>query len=234
MILGMVCARAGSQGLPGKNMLELGGMTLLERAVAKCILSDHIDVVSVSTDLDTAWLQEQIALDPIKPIIWQGRPAHLAGPRVSKWPVWQFMVTNAESVFEPVDFCIDVDVSRPLTTFVDVDDTLRAYMRSESPAMLAVSRAKKNPFYDTFLLNGGGLLRRARVPRGKLTARQDAPPAYEYGGLFAVDRSALFAVDDMWELEIDGNEIERSHTFDIDDNLDWRVVQAIHREGVCA
>ena len=233
MILGLVCARAGSQGLPGKNMLQLGGMTLLERAIAKCIVSEHIDVVSVSTDLDTEWLQQQLSLDPSKPIIWQGRPTHLAGPRVSKWPVWQYMVSNAESVFEPVDFCIDVDVSRPLTTAEDVDGTLRAYMKSNACSMLAVSYAKKNPWYDTLVVGTDGMLRTARK-KANLTARQDAPPAYEYGGLFAVDKNALFAVDDMWDIEVDGFEIARAHTFDIDDELDWQIAQAVHREGVCA
>ena len=224
MILGMVCARKGSQGIPGKNLLELGGLTLLERAIAKCIVSDLIDVVSVSTDIDTRDLTDKLA-NCDKPIIWQNRPSHLAGPDISKWPVFQQITMNAESVFEGCECCADVDVSRPLTTATDLDNTIKAFLTTEAPALLACSRAKKNPYQDTYLMQDFRL--RPALTGGK-AARQDQPPAYEHGGLFVVDRNALFAVDDMWELEVDSYEIERAHTFDVDDPLDWVIAQAVH------
>ena len=43
-----------------------------------------------------------------------------------------------------------------------------------------------------------------------------------------VDRNALFAVDDMWDLEVDSYEIARAHTFDVDDPLDWHIAQAVY------
>lgn len=225
MILGMVCARAGSEGIKGKNLLELGGLTLLERAIAKCLVSDIIDVVYVSTDIDYSELQIQVAeAGHDKPVIWQDRPRHLAGPRISKWPVFQYITHNAESIFEDCECCVDVDVSRPLTTATDLDNTIKAFLTTEAPALLAVSRAKKNPWQDTYILED---FRLRPVLTGGQTARQDQPPAYEHGGLFVVDRNALYAVDDMWDLEVDSYEIERAHTFDIDDPLDYVIAQAV-------
>ena len=222
----MVCARKGSEGIPGKNLLELGGMTFLERAIAKCIVSDLIDVVYVSTDIDYTELQIEVAeRGHEKPIIWQDRPSHLAGPDISKWPVFQFITKNAEGIFEECECCVDVDVSRPLTTAADLDNTIKAFLTTEAPALLAVSKAKKNPWQDTYVMQD---FRIKPALTGGRSARQDQPPAYEHGGLFVVDRNALFAVDDMWELEVDSYEIERAHTFDVDDPLDWHIAQAVY------
>jgi len=230
MILGCVCARAGSRGLPGKNLVDVGGWTLLERAIAKAVGSDHIDVVYVSTDIDYTELQIQVAeRGSVKPIIWQDRPSHLAGDKITKWPVLQAITLNAEQVFDPVSIVVDIDVSRPLTTIADIDETIRAYMRSEAPVMLAVSRAKKNPWQDTYVPDVEGWLHPAL--EGGASCRQDQPPAYEHGGIMCVDRDALLDSDDMWDEIVDGYEIARAHTFDIDDALDWAIVRAVHAEG---
>jgi hypothetical protein len=37
----------------------------------------------------------------------------------------------------------------------------------------------------------------------------------------------------MWELDVDGYQIAREHTFDVDDELDWTIVHAVHADTVC-
>jgi N-acylneuraminate cytidylyltransferase len=48
MIAGLVCARAGSEGLPGKNLLQLGGVSLIDVAIEKAMASEYIDAVVVA------------------------------------------------------------------------------------------------------------------------------------------------------------------------------------------
>ena len=50
-ILGVVCARAGSKRFPGKNLAEIDGISLVERAVRTLSRAGLNDIV-VATDFD--------------------------------------------------------------------------------------------------------------------------------------------------------------------------------------
>ena len=77
--LGLVCARAGSEGLPGKNLLTLGGERLIERAI-RIAFEAGCENVAVSTDYIPG-----VDFD-LGDATWITRPDVLAGPLVSKWP----------------------------------------------------------------------------------------------------------------------------------------------------
>jgi len=49
-ILGLIPARGGSKGLPGKNVLDLSGRPLIAWTIAAALDSDVLDTVVVSTD----------------------------------------------------------------------------------------------------------------------------------------------------------------------------------------
>lgn len=48
--LAVIPARGGSKGIPGKNLMTVGGVSLVARAVAACLRSQRITAVVVSTD----------------------------------------------------------------------------------------------------------------------------------------------------------------------------------------
>jgi len=231
MILGLVCARAGSVGLPGKNTMELGGTSLLDRAIQKCIDSAHIHCVAVNTDIQ---FDQSKYIHAEKAIIHVPRLPEHAGPAASKWPVYQDSVIVVEAITGlDVTIAVDIDVSRPLTTAGDIDNTIVAYHKTQAPVMLAMCEAKKNPFYDTYMPDGCGHMMRVLKPGRKVTCRQNAPPAYEHGGITVMERNAMLKADDLWDDMVDAHEIKREHCFDIDDELDWLIVKAIHLDGAC-
>jgi len=51
-VVAIIPARGGSKGVPGKNLLTVGGRTLIARAVDACRQAGNIDLVAVSTDDD--------------------------------------------------------------------------------------------------------------------------------------------------------------------------------------
>ena len=69
--VGVVCARAGSERLPGKNGLPIGGVPMYDLAATK--LAKIIDDVYLVTDI------EGIEDIESKPYIVKGRPAELSG-----------------------------------------------------------------------------------------------------------------------------------------------------------
>ena len=69
----IIPARGGSQGVPGKNLRRVGGVSLLERAVRAARTARQVDEVYVSTDdSDIAYAAELAGAEVII------RPAELA------------------------------------------------------------------------------------------------------------------------------------------------------------
>jgi N-acylneuraminate cytidylyltransferase/CMP-N,N'-diacetyllegionaminic acid synthase len=232
MILGLVCARAGSKGIPGKNLLELGGTTLLDIAIRKALDAKHVDAVCVNTDIDVSELQRayQDSLD--KPVVYARRRKELAGSSASKWPVFKDSLHAFEKwAGAQVAGVVDIDVSRPLTTPDDVDSTLEAWLRSECPVTLAVGHADKSPYFDIYEHDISGALVRAKRPPYAFTARQDGPPCWYHGGIMAVARGALLESDDMWDLVIESHEIAAHRCHDIDEWADWVKVRALYEDA---
>jgi CMP-N-acetylneuraminic acid synthetase len=237
MIAGLVCARAGSEGLPGKNLLQLGGVSLIDVAIEKAMASEYIDAVVVNTDIDVD-VRDWVGAP--KTIIWCARSPELAGSRAGKWPVFRESIrafekfTSAYSRIEEdgklikASAMIDIDVSRPLTTAIDVDSTFVAYMKSACPVMLAIGHGKKSPYFDIYEYDKAGNLNRSKQPRGNLVARQDGPPVWYYGGIMIADRSVVYGVDDMWDVPVGGHEIPEDHCHDVDYPTDWLLIEALH------
>ena len=217
-------ARSGSKGLPGKNTKEMCGVPLLAFAIAKAEDAKLVDDVVVCTDID-------LVNYPGKSI---ARPKELAGDRASKWDVWRHAVKEyeAQTGVRP-DTITDIDVSRPLTISADVDRVIRLFPQLDVQGAMAICPAKTNPWFDIVApshMDGG----RLRPIGGKhYVARQDAPPAYQHGGVYVVDVEALLKNEKMWALNWSGIEIPRQRTFDIDDLLDWEIVEWImeQRQG---
>lgn len=221
MILGMVLARAASQGLPNKNLRELGGKTLLDIAIDKALACPSITLVAVNTDID-------VVQRATPGLVYVDRQPHLAGPAVDKWPVWCDTVETVENaLLTPVTVAVDIDVSRPLTTVGDIEATLRDHQENAAHVTLATCQAKQNPYFDVYEHDPYGYLQPAKGCFGPLTCRQDAPRAWAHGGIVCVDGLQLCEEPDMWSAGVVGHEIDRSHTFDVDDALDWRILEAL-------
>ncbi len=213
MILGLICARKGSKGLPGKNTRMMCGEGLIHHAMAKAMCVGAIDDVRACTDIE---MPDYVYTIP--------RPPHLAGDRVAKWAVWQHAVTQYFKNTEVMpDAICDIDVTRPLTTPADIDAVITSWKSTPGNAVMAIAPAKTNPWFDIVTPHSNGSL--APIGRHTYTARQDAPPAYQQGGIYCIESQALLDNADMWGAVWTGCEIPREHTLDIDDELDWRIVE---------
>lgn len=64
LVIGVIPARGGSKGLPGKNLMELGGKSLIARAAESAFGSGLVDIVVVSSD-DTKILEHAETLTDV-------------------------------------------------------------------------------------------------------------------------------------------------------------------------
>lgn len=231
--LGLVCARSGSVGLPGKNLLRLGGEMLISRAI-RIAWEAGCDAVAVSTDYVEGMDFHGSSLGGIA--TWVERPPELAGPDVGKWEVYQHAVREWEEYTGKTALrIVDVDVTRPLRTAETVRRCLKKLGDLDVPrtraVAMAVARSDKHPSFD--------ILRRGRLSLSPydpvdFTSRQQLTPVWLHAGCYAMTRETLFGCTSLWDGWVWSVEVPRIESFDIDDELDWQVVQALHNSMVPA
>ena len=109
-VVALIPARAGSKGVPGKNIRLLGGYSLLAWSIAASLKTKSIDRVIVSTDSEEyATLARELGADV--PFL---RPAELSGDRSTDYDfVLHSLNWLRENSSEP-DYIVHI---RPTTPF---------------------------------------------------------------------------------------------------------------------
>lgn len=85
--LAIITARAGSRGLPDKNMLMVGGKPLLAYTIESAVDSGMFDQIVLTTDS-----QEYIDILSHYPITMQLRPEHLASDHATSYDVIEYVL----------------------------------------------------------------------------------------------------------------------------------------------
>lgn len=219
MILGVVCARYHSVGLPGKAWRPMLGVPLIEYAVAKAYASQCDEVVT-SHDIPRAVWSMAVPHVP--------RPEHLTGPQVAKWDVWRHLLAEHPDAH----MLVDIDVTRPLTLAQDVDACIARLADGMSrglEAVMAIAPATKHPAFDVIAQHPWGLEPFVKYDPAYV-GRQQFPNAYWHGGIYAVTAEALRAYGDIWAPAWKGVTIPTERAYDVDSDLDWKVVELLMSE----
>src|SRR5687768_2776041 len=103
MILGTICCRGGSKGVPGKNIRPLHGKPLVLYTIETARDSSLLDDLIISTD------SEEIAEIGRKAGVFIPfmRPEHLSNDHASKWHVFIHAVEEYEKMTgKTVDYLV--------------------------------------------------------------------------------------------------------------------------------
>jgi len=140
-VLGLVPARAGSQGLPGKNVRPLAGRPMVAWTLEACRESRVLDQVVVSTDDEAvAAVAAEMGFPP--PF---RRPDSLAGPQAS---VIDAVAHALETVGGSWDYVVLLQPTSPLRLGADIDAAVELCHASGASAVIGVSPVlKPQTFY---------------------------------------------------------------------------------------
>lgn len=182
---GVIPARGGSKGLPGKNLRKLGALSLIGQAIASAREAALLARFIVSTD------SPEIALEATRhgaevPFL---RPAEFATDQAGMLPVLQHAVRWLESSagMRP-DLIVTLQPTSPFRTGALIDQTIRKVMEAGSDSAQTLSEASYHPYFMK-TLDGDRTV--ALFPEGHTyVRRQDAPPVYQPSGAVYVTRYA--------------------------------------------
>ena len=221
-VLGLITARGGSQGVPRKNLRNIAGRSLLERAIASGHAAQTLDRVILSSD-DPEIIQAAILLGCDVPFV---RPAELATGEARSIDV----VRHALWVLpERCDLIVLLQPTSPFRTGADIDGAVRLCVESGAPACVSVCLPDKPPHW-TFELAEGARMRPLMPDHYLIPRRQELPPAYAINGAVFVARSDwIVNQPDFVMPETVGYVMPKERSLDIDDEMGLAVAEALAR-----
>jgi len=172
-IVATICARGGSQGVPGKNIRPLLGKPLIAHTIELALAHPAIQGVYVSTD-DPAIAAVAADHGAIVPGL---RPAALATAEAAKLPAIAHLVGEIEAAGVAISRIVDLDPTSPLRIAADVDSCL-ALLDPDTDCVITGYLAEKNPYFNMIELDGEGRAALSKAPAGPISGRQQAPAVF--------------------------------------------------------
>ncbi len=189
-VLGVVTARGGSKGLPGKNLRLLAGKPLIAHTIESARQSGAFDRLILSTD-DEAIAAAARACGCDVPFM---RPAELARDETPHLPVLQHAVRwlRDHERYEP-DAVMILQPTSPLRRASDIRESVALLERSGAESVVSVSEvpAHYNPM-RTLRVDGAGnatLFVTGEPVRRRINRRQDMPAAWAMNGAIYLFRT---------------------------------------------
>ena len=223
-VLGIITARGGSKGVPGKNLKALAGKPLIAYTIAAAAASGALDRVILSTD-DEAIAEAGRALGCEVPFL---RPAALAQDDTPHLPVIQHAVRWMEqhAGYRP-DAVMILQPTSPLREAADIRAAVDLLEQSGADSALSVSElpAHAHPMRAIRVDDTGAavLFVTGEGVRHRINRRQDLPAAWVMNGAIYICRTSVLFADppSLYGDRVVMHRMPAPRGLSIDDAHDW-------------
>lgn len=226
-ILCIVPARAGSKGLPDKNIRLLAGKPLLAWPIAAALGSSHVDRVIISTD-SQEYADIAAAAGAEVPFL---RPIELA---TDHSPSIDFILHAIDKLAESgdhYDWLLLLEPTSPLTETEDVDAAIVMLAAANGLAESVVgitAMLSQHPAYSVTRDASGRIAPLQGVSFGDMPRRQDLSPVFNLdGSLYLSTISALRRERSFCHNRTLGYVTSQDKSLEVDSLTDFLCIEAL-------
>lgn len=230
--LGIIQARGGSKGVPGKNIRSFAGKPLIAWTIEEALKATRLTRVVVSTDDEEI---ARIAKEYGAEVPFM-RPAELASDSAKSIGLLQHALLwlKEQESYEP-DAVVQLKPTNPLRKAQTIDACVEAFSKDESlDSLITVTKASHHPlktwkFVDDLLVpfvpeDVYGIKESAKAPR------QSLPEAYANNSAVHVIRPrTILEKGSSVGTRVGGFVLGREESMNIDDLLDFEIAEFLHR-----
>lgn len=222
--VGLVCARGGSKGLPGKNTKLFVDKPLVSRAVNTAMQIDRISTVLVSTDSEEiAQMARQEGADT--PFM---RPAALSGDNSPEWHVWRHAIDYLSQINTDFQGLVVLPPTAPLRISSDIDKCIDLFEKNDFDIVITVTEAARSPYFNMVKVVGDNCADIAIKPDTDIFRRQDAPQMFDMTTVAYVAKpDFVMSADNLFDGQVGYVSIPRERAIDIDTSLDFEFAEFI-------
>ncbi|MEM8748640.1 MAG: acylneuraminate cytidylyltransferase [Actinomycetota bacterium] len=224
-VVAIVPARGGSKGIPGKNLVEVAGVSLVERSIRAAQAAESIDRVVVSTD-DAAIAQraERAGAEVID------RPDELSGDQASSESALLHVLDRLDESAVDVDVVVFVQCTSPFIEAASIDRAV-GRVRSGADCVFAAVESwdfvwRNEPDGSVAGVNHDASFR----PR-----RQDREQEWlETGAFYVMNAAGFRRAEHRFFGRVEVEPVDRRHAVEIDtfDDLQVARAMAVHESGL--
>lgn len=218
-----ITVRAGSKGVPGKNLRIVAGVPLFGHSVQQAVASGLFDEVVVTTDS-----QEILDLAPsfgATGIVV--RPPHMATDTAGKVQAIAHAVLETEArLGVRFETSVDLDATSPLRTVDDIIAAVALFDSADVDSLITGTEARRNPYFNLVELQPDGTVAVSKKPDDAVLRRQDAPRSFDMNGsIYVWKRDSLIENPVVFFPSTILYEMPPERSQDIDSEYDFAVVQ---------
>jgi CMP-N-acetylneuraminic acid synthetase len=224
-ILALIPARGGSKGMPGKNVVDVGGLPLIAHSIKSAKKSKLVDKIVVSTD------SEEIAKIAKKygaevPFL---RPKKIAGDRAPTIHAVLHALDWLENHGEKFDAVALLEPTSPLRKNDDVDNAIKLLLKNYNKTDAVVSVGEIYLEHPSVMKVIEKKYLKPFLPSDKkIHQRQQLSKVYfPYGVIYLCKTSTLRKQKTFYPKRIMPYRVERWQNYEVDDKFDLLCVEAI-------
>jgi len=223
-VLALIPARAGSKGLPGKNVRMLCGKPLVAWSIASALKSRYVDEVVVSTDGEeiARVAEAHGARVPFR------RPAELAGDTATTLSAVRHAFDYYAGLRRRFDILVLLEPTSPLREDDDIDLMLEQLVKNweQFDAVISLGEVHEHPSIMKRL--DGARMAPYCAELVQSTRRQETAPAYfPYGVAYIVKVPTLLGEETFYPRRCTYHLLKRYQSYEIDDLHDFVCVEAV-------
>jgi len=224
-IFAFVFARGGSKGLPGKNLLPIGGTPLIAHSINIARAIPQISRVFVSTeDAEIKKVAQYYGAEVID------RPAELAGDKSPEWEAWRHAIRHLENAGEEFDTVVSLPATSPLRSVDDVKNAIRA-LDSNTDAVITVTPASRSPFFNMVSREADGSCQILSASDG-YNRRQDAPKVFDITTVaYVLKKEFILTAGKLFDGQVKSVVVPKERAVDIDDALDFAFAETLYQRS---
>ena len=224
-VIAIVPARAGSKGLPGKNLRHMCGKPLIAWSISQGLACSYVDQVLVSTDSEEIAGVATIHGARV-PFL---RPAELASDGASSVDVLMHAIDYLSNIGETYDYLVLLEPTSPLRDVADIAGALEL-MDSTVAFKSVVGVAKVESAHPAFLFTErGGFLEPMLGAQPTDLRRQDIKKDYYFleGSIYASTIASLRKTRSFYHSATTPWVVDRFKAIEIDELSDFIMAQAL-------
>lgn len=221
-ILGVIPARGGSKGLPGKNLMQLGSTSLVGHACASALASGRLASVVISTD-DPA-IAEEAARHGVG--MHGLRPAELSADDTSMLDVLRYELQEARKKNSSIDAVMVLQPTSPFRTAAHINEAIAIMEKTGADTVVSVVEVPHRFVPTSLMEEHDGKL--TFVSPASPLRRQEKQKMYARNGpVVLVTKTSVLDKGALYGDFIAPFLMDQWHSFDIDTHEDLRFAEAL-------
>ena len=225
-----IFARAGSKGIPNKNIQTFSGKPLISWAIELALQVRQINKVFVSTDSEEIAEIARMAGATI-PFI---RPSELATDTSPEWHSWQHFIKFLNDKGGPLpEVFLSLPATSPLRSLIDVENCLDEFKKGRADFVVGITPSDRNPYFNMVKKGENNQVDLVIQQGDKYSRRQDTPEVFDLTTVCYIGKpSTILTKNSIFEGKVAGVEIPRERAIDIDTELDFQIAEFLFKSKV--